>query len=136
MLLPAALGMFSTYFNEHQWRNEGTIKLLTIITYYSPHWTGLTTHVVQVAEGLAARGIDVTVLTVRYSPELKRDEVINGVRVIRLQPVARFSRGMITPALLWAAPLLINKHDMVQIHTPLPEGPIIASWCRFYSGRC
>jgi glycosyltransferase involved in cell wall biosynthesis/SAM-dependent methyltransferase len=70
------------------------------------------------------------VLTVRHSPELKRDEVINGVRVVRLQPVARFSRGMITPALLWAAPFLISQHDVVQLHTPLPEGPIIAPWCR------
>lgn len=69
-------------------------------------------------------------LTVRHSPELKRDEVINGVRVVRLQPVARFSRGMITPALLWAAPWLIAQHDVVQIHTPFPEGPIIGSWCR------
>lgn len=101
-----------------------------MLTYYSPHWTGLTAHAVQVAEGLAARGVDVTVLTVRHSPELKRDEVINGVRVIRLQPIARFSRGMITPALLWAAPWLIAQHDVVQIHTPLPEGPIISSWCR------
>ena len=79
---------------------------------------------------MAARGIEVTVLTVRHSPELKRDEMINGVRVVRLQPVARFSRGMITPALLWAAPYLIAQHDVVQIHTPLPEGPIIAAWCR------
>jgi glycosyltransferase involved in cell wall biosynthesis/ubiquinone/menaquinone biosynthesis C-methylase UbiE len=90
----------------------------------------LTAHAVQAAEGLAARGVEVTVLTVRHSPELRRDEIINGVRVVRLQPVARFSRGMITPALLWAAPYLIAQHDVVQIHTPLPEGPIIAAWCR------
>jgi glycosyltransferase involved in cell wall biosynthesis/ubiquinone/menaquinone biosynthesis C-methylase UbiE len=70
------------------------------------------------------------VLTVRHTPEIKRDEVINGVRVVRLQPVARFSRGMITPALLWAAPYAIAQHDVVHIHTPLPEGPIIAAWCR------
>jgi glycosyltransferase involved in cell wall biosynthesis/SAM-dependent methyltransferase len=90
----------------------------------------LTAHAVQVAEGLAARGVDVTVLTVRHSLELKRDEVINGVRVVRLHPVSRFSRGMITPALLWAAPYLIAQHDVVQVHTPLPEGPIIGTWCR------
>jgi glycosyltransferase involved in cell wall biosynthesis/ubiquinone/menaquinone biosynthesis C-methylase UbiE len=83
-----------------------------------------------VAEGLAARGVDVTVLTIRHLPDLKRDEMINGVRVIRLQPVSRFSRGMITPALLWAAPLLISQHDVVQIHSPLPEGPILAFYCR------
>ena len=107
------------------------MKLLTILTYYAPHWTGLTAHAVKVAEGLAARGVEVTVLTVRHKPELKRDEVINGVRVVRLLPVSRFSRGMITPALLWAAPFLIKNHDVVQIHSPLPEGPIIAAYCRF-----
>jgi glycosyltransferase involved in cell wall biosynthesis/ubiquinone/menaquinone biosynthesis C-methylase UbiE len=106
------------------------MKLLTILTYYAPHWTGLTAHAVKVAEGLAARGVEVTVLTVRHKPELKRDEVINGVRVVRLLPVSRFSRGMITPALLWAAPFLIKNHDVVQIHSPLPEGPIIAAYCR------
>lgn len=106
------------------------MKVLTVLTYYYPHWTGLTAHAVKVAEGLAARGAEVTVLTVRHSPELKRDEIINGVRVIRLQPVSRFSRGMITPALLWAAPMLIRAHDVVQVHTPLPEGPIIAAYCR------
>lgn len=90
----------------------------------------MTAHAVQVAEGLAARGVEVTVLTIRHLPELKRDEMINGVRVIRLQPVSRFSRGMITPALLWAAPLLIAQNDVVQIHSPIPEGPILAFYCR------
>ncbi len=90
----------------------------------------MTVHAAQVAEGLAARGVEVSVLTVRHSPDLKRDEIVEGVRVIRLQPVSRFSRGMITPALLWAAPALIRSHDVIQIHTPLPEGPIIAAWCR------
>lgn len=69
-------------------------------------------------------------LTVRHSPELKRDEAINGVRIVRLHPIARFSRGMITPAVLWAAAKLIHTHDVVQIHTPLPEGPLIGAWCR------
>jgi glycosyltransferase involved in cell wall biosynthesis len=90
----------------------------------------LTAHAVQVAEGLAARGVDVTVLTIRHLPDLKRDERINGVRVIRLQPVSRFNRGMITPALLWAAPMLIAQSDVVQMHSPIPEGPILASYCR------
>lgn len=69
-------------------------------------------------------------MTVRHSPELARDEMVNGVRVIRLRPVSRFSRGQITPALLWAAPQLIRDADIVQIHTPLPEGPLIGTWCR------
>ncbi|MEM8529644.1 MAG: glycosyltransferase [Chloroflexota bacterium] len=106
------------------------MKILAILTYYYPHWTGLTVHAVKVAEGLASRGHQVTVLTSRHSPELPRDEMINGVRVIRLQPVAQLSRGKVTPAFPYAAGLLIAQHDVVQIHTPLPEAPLVALLCR------
>lgn len=106
------------------------MKILTVLTYYSPHWTGLTAHAARVAEGLAARGHEVTVLTIRYRPDLARDEMLNGVRVVRIQPLARFSRGMVTPAFPWAVAQLIRQHDTVQIHTPLPEAPIVAAFCR------
>jgi len=106
------------------------MKILTVLTYYSPHWTGLTAHATGVAEGLAARGEQVTVLTTRYRRDLPRDEILNGVRVVRIQPVGRLSRGMITPAFPWAAALLIRAHDVVQIHTPLPEAPLVALLCR------
>ena len=106
------------------------MRILTILTYYRPHWTGLTAHAVRVAEGLAARGNDVTVLTTRYRSQLSRDEMLNGVRVIRLRAIARFSRGMITPAFPLAAWNLIRQHDVVQIHTPLPEALLTAMMCR------
>jgi glycosyltransferase involved in cell wall biosynthesis/ubiquinone/menaquinone biosynthesis C-methylase UbiE len=109
------------------------MRILSILTYYAPHWTGLTQHAQRVAEGLAARGHSVTVLTTRHSPELARDDLINGVRVVRLQPVARFSRGMITPAFPLAAARLIAEHDLVQIHTPLPEAPLVGLLCRLQS---
>jgi len=106
------------------------MRILTVLTYYSPHWTGLTAHAARVAEGLAARGEQVTVLTTRYRRDLPRDETLNGVRVIRIQPIGRLSRGMITPAFPWAAALLIRAQDVVQIHTPLPEAPLVALLCR------
>jgi glycosyltransferase involved in cell wall biosynthesis/SAM-dependent methyltransferase len=106
------------------------VKILSILTFYYPHWTGLTTYARRIAEGLAARGHEVTVLTTRHSPELARDELLNGVRVVRLRPVARFSRGMIAPAFPYAAARLIAQHDAVQIHTPLPEALLVALLCR------
>jgi glycosyltransferase involved in cell wall biosynthesis/SAM-dependent methyltransferase len=106
------------------------MKILTVLTYYYPHWTGLTAHAVRVAEGLAARGHQVTVLASRHELGLPRDERINGVRVVRLQPLTRFSRGMLTPAFPWAVANLIREHDVVQIHTPLPEAPLVAMLCR------
>ncbi|MEN9936541.1 MAG: hypothetical protein RLZZ387_3120 [Chloroflexota bacterium] len=106
------------------------MKILVALTFYHPHWTGLTVHAVRVAESLAARGHQVTVVTTRHAPDLPRDEMLNGVRVVRLQPVSRFSRGMVTPAFPWAAARLIADHDVVQIHTPLPEAPLVAAICR------
>ena len=103
------------------------MKILTVLTYYHPHWTGLTAHAVRVAEGLATRGHQVTVLTSRHEPHLARDEVVRGVRVVRLQPVSRFSRGMLAPAFPWAVANLIQQNDVVQLHSPLPEGPMVAA---------
>lgn len=106
------------------------MRILTVLTYYRPHWTGLTAHAVRVAEGLAARGHDVTVLTIKYQPNLARDEMINGVRVVRLQPISQFSRGMITPAFPWAAWRLFGECDVVHIHSPLPEALMVALICK------
>ena len=106
------------------------MKILSILTFYYPHWTGLTAHAVAIAEGLAARGHEVTVLTTRYSHELVRDEVVNGVRVVRLQPAGRITRALVSPAFPWAAARLIAEHDVVQIHTPLSEAPLVALLCR------
>jgi glycosyltransferase involved in cell wall biosynthesis len=87
---------------------------------------------VRVAEGLAERGHSVTVVTTRHEGNLARDESVRGVRVIRLQPIARFSRGMIAPAFPFAAAKLIAQSDVVQIHTPLPEAGIVALLCRVF----
>ncbi|HEY1014221.1 MAG TPA: glycosyltransferase family 4 protein [Herpetosiphonaceae bacterium] len=106
------------------------MKILAILTYYAPHWTGLTMHAQRVAEGLAARGHQVTVLTTRHSAALPRDELLNGVRVVRLLPLARISRGMISPAFPLAAARLIREHDVVQIHTPQLEALLVAGLCR------
>ena len=106
------------------------MRILTVLTFYEPHWTGLTAIAKRVAEGLAARGHDVTVLTTQHLPELPRREVLNGVDVVRLAPVGRLSRGLIAPAFPHTAYRLIGSHDVVQIHTPLLEGALVGAMCR------
>jgi glycosyltransferase involved in cell wall biosynthesis/2-polyprenyl-3-methyl-5-hydroxy-6-metoxy-1,4-benzoquinol methylase len=106
------------------------MKVLAVVTYYHPHWTGLTSHAVRVAEDLVARGHDVTVLTTRHTPTLPPRERRNGVEIVRLRPIARFSRGMITPTFPFVAAARIRRSDVVQIHTPLPEALLVATLCR------
>lgn len=103
------------------------LKILIALLYYFPHRTGLTIHVQRVAEELARRGHEVTVLTARYHISLPRDEVIhNGVRIVRLwTPPVAISRGMIMPAYPWAALGLMMQHDVVWVNVPMLETALL-----------
>ena len=106
------------------------MKILSVLTYYDPHWTGLTAYAKRLAEGLARRGHDVTVLTSRHRPDLALAECVNGVRIVRLPVLARVSRGMVMPTFPLAAWSLIRRHDVVQFHTPMLEAWLIAALAR------
>lgn len=105
----------------------GKLRILICLLYYVPHRTGLTIHVQHVAEELARRGHEVTVLTARYKLSLPRDaEMHNGVRVVRLWvPPIPISRGMIMPAYPWAALGLMLQHDVVWVSTPMLETALV-----------
>ncbi len=107
---------------------EGKLKILMCLLYYVPHRTGLTIHVQRVAEELARRGHEVTVLTARYKLDLPRDdEMHNGVRVVRLAtPPIPISRGLIMPAYPWAALGLMLQNDVVFVNTPMLETALIS----------
>ncbi len=107
------------------------MNILVILTYYAPHRTGLTLHVQRVAESLVSRGHKVTVLTSRYNPELARDEVISGVRVVRLRSIMRLSRTQVMPAFPQAVWRLVGEHDVVNIHSPLPEASVVSTIARW-----
>lgn len=116
-------------------RGSEKLRILITLLYYLPHNTGLTLHVQRVAEELARRGHEVTVLSARFQPELAREEVINGVRVLRLWPLPlHISRGMLLPAYPWAAARLIREHDLVWVQTPLLETALLA-WLAERAGR-
>jgi glycosyltransferase involved in cell wall biosynthesis/ubiquinone/menaquinone biosynthesis C-methylase UbiE len=106
------------------------MRILAVLTYYHPHWTGLTAYAKRIAEGLAARGHSVTVLTTRHRDDLPAEEVYNGVRIVRVKPVARLSRGVISGEFPGVANRLIAESDLVQIHTPLLESLLVALLCR------
>jgi glycosyltransferase involved in cell wall biosynthesis len=106
------------------------VKILSILTYYHPHWTGLTAIAKRIAEGLAARGHEVTVLTTQHDRSLPRERDEEGVRVVRLPWTGRVSRGLVAPSLLPVAARLAGRHDVVHIHTPLPEAAAVAALCR------
>ncbi|HRE46435.1 MAG TPA: glycosyltransferase [Aggregatilineales bacterium] len=94
------------------------LRILISILYYVPHYTGYTIHVRDVAEALAARGHEVTVLCARHSLDLPRDETINGVRIVRLWAPIRLSRGMIMPLYPLALLAFMRKVDLIFANSP------------------
>ena len=109
------------------------MKILTVLTYYSPHWTGLTVYARRLAEGLARRGHEVTVLTSRHEKQLPREETLNGVRVVRRPALLRLSRGVVMPTFPIALWRRMKEADIVHVHVPILEAPLIslyAQWLR------
>jgi glycosyltransferase involved in cell wall biosynthesis len=94
------------------------MKVLTVLTYYRPHTSGLTIYVERLAKSLVKLGHEVTVLTSQYVSELPREEIQDGVRIIRAPVLFRVSKGVIMPTFGWLAWRLVRSHDVIHLHLP------------------
>ena len=94
------------------------MRILIELTYYRPHTSGLTIYAERLAKALVKRGHDVTVLTSRYDKSLPRDEIRDGVRVIRAPVLFRLSKGVIMPTFGFLATRLALENDVIHLHLP------------------
>ncbi|MFN2281211.1 MAG: glycosyltransferase family 4 protein, partial [Anaerolineales bacterium] len=94
------------------------MKILTVLTYYRPHTSGLTIYVERLARSLIQLGHEVTVLTSQYERDLPREEIVDGVRIVRAPVAFRISKGVIMPSFGWLAWKLVVSHDVVHLHLP------------------
>ena len=106
------------------------MRILTALTYYRPHYSGLTVYSERVARALAARGHQVTVLTSRFDPALPAHEQMDGVQVIRPRVWLRISKGVIMPSMPFQAWKLIRQADIVHLHVPQLDAAPIALLAR------
>jgi glycosyltransferase involved in cell wall biosynthesis len=102
------------------------LKILQVLYYYRPHYSGLTIYAERLAKRLAERGHEVTVLTSRHNPTYPKDEIVDGVRVVRVPVAFSVSRGVVMPAFLPIAAKLIREHDIVHLHVPMVEAAAVA----------
>jgi glycosyltransferase involved in cell wall biosynthesis len=107
------------------------MRVLSTLTYYQPHWTGLTAVARALAEGIAARGHSVTVLTSRHDPRLPPRERLNGVQVVRVGTMGRVSRTVVMPWFPFFLAREMFRCDVVHLHTPMPEAALVAAIARF-----
>lgn len=94
------------------------MKILTVLTYYRPHTSGLTIYVERLAKSLVKLGHEVTVLTSQYEKDLPREEIVEGVRIVRAPVIFRVSKGVIMPTFGWLAWKLVSSHDVIHLHLP------------------
>ncbi len=94
------------------------MRILFSLTYYRPHVSGLTIYVERLARELARRGHTVTVLTSQYEKQFLREEMIEGVRVLRAPVLFRVSKGVIMPSFGLLANQLTRQHDVISLHLP------------------
>jgi len=106
------------------------MRVLIALTYYRPHFSGLTIYAERLARALAARGHQVRVLTSRFSPDLPEREVRDGVEIIRLPVLFRISKGVIMPSMPFRAWKLIREADAVNLHLPQFDAAVLAALAR------
>jgi glycosyltransferase involved in cell wall biosynthesis len=102
------------------------MKILTVLTYYRPHTSGLTIYAERLARAFVKRGHQVTVMTTQYDPSLPSEELMAGVRVLRVPVAARVSKGVIAPTFGLVATKLVWEHDVVHLHLPQFDAPGVA----------
>jgi glycosyltransferase involved in cell wall biosynthesis len=108
------------------------MKILTVLTYYRPHTSGLTIYAERLARAFVRRGHQVTVMTTQYDPSLPREETMDGVRVLRVPVAIRISKGVIAPTFGLVATKLVAQHDVVQLHLPQFDAPGVAFRARLF----
>ena len=108
------------------------MRILIALTYYRPHYSGLTIYAEREARALVGRGHDVTVLTSRFDPKLPADEVRHGVRIIRPRVWFHVSKGVIMPGVLIQAWRLARQADIVHLHVPQLDAAGIAILARWF----
>jgi glycosyltransferase involved in cell wall biosynthesis len=102
------------------------MRILTVLTYYRPHTSGLTIYSERLAKAWARRGHRVTVFTSQFDKRTALDEVVEGVHIVRSPVAVRISKGVIMPRFGLQVTGLVRAHDVVHLHLPQFDAPGVA----------
>lgn len=99
--------------------------LVICLNYYAPYVSGLTEVARVVAEGCAAQGWRVHVVTCRYDRSLAAREVLNGVSVERTRVIARVRNGVLSPTFPIVAARRARQARLINPHLPMLEAGLV-----------
>ncbi|WP_369934234.1 glycosyltransferase family 4 protein [Xanthomonas tesorieronis] len=101
------------------------MKILIVLTYYTPYMSGVTEYARMLAEDLAGRH-DVTVLTTQHDSSLPNEQVVGGVRVIRSPVFARLHKGVLSWRFIADFIRISRHHDVINLHMPMLESGVLS----------
>lgn len=104
--------------------------LTVALTYYLPYMSGLTHTASTVAEGMAARGWRVAVVTSRHDRSTPHRETIKGVDVYRSPVLGRITRAQISPAYPFEVARIARRSDLLYLNLPMAEAALVARLAR------
>jgi len=97
------------------------LRILIPLYYYFPYVSGVSVYAKKLAEGLAAAGHKITILTSQHENELAKSEVINGVSVVRRPVLFKKGKGVVMP-MFWLDVVRYSwVNDIVNCHLPMPD---------------
>lgn len=106
---------------------KNDVKILAISNYYYPYISGVSEYEKQLCEAWVKHGFDVTVLTSNHD-KLPKTEMINGVKVIRAPIICKISKGTVSLSFIFQAIKMAKKVDIVNLHLPMLEAGLLASF--------
>ncbi len=102
------------------------MKILTTLSYFKPHISGLTVCVQRLIENLPKKDFEFTVLTSRHRNNLLKTEKENNLTIIRSPVLFTLGKVPVMPWYFFQAAKEIINNDSVWINLPQAEGPIAA----------
>ncbi len=102
------------------------MRILMALTYYRPHYSGLTIYADRLARALARRGHAVSILTSHYNRDLPLREQRDGVQILRMPVLMHVSKGVIMPHMPVWAWKLASQADIINLHVPQLDAAGIA----------
>jgi glycosyltransferase involved in cell wall biosynthesis len=97
------------------YKRGSALKIAQICPRYFPDIGGVETHVKEISERLIKSGHNVDVITTDPTGQWKKEEIINGVKVIRFKAFAPSDSYYFAPQIYFY--LKENKYDVVHAHS-------------------
>lgn len=102
------------------------MKILMALNYYTPYISGVTETARIQAETLAKDPNNEVTVVCSNHDNLVKEEIINGVKVIRTPVIMKISKGTISPKFITTVKKLSKENDIVNLHSPMLESGLIS----------